>query len=192
MFKRTNKKGFSLIELIVVVAIMAILVALLAPNVLKYIEKSKVGKDINSLDSVRLGVEAELMDEELSSLSTGTSGTGSSAKIKGVYLHTLDGATGTNKAFDDLHDKLFGDAMVLTDAFKTISADGCTAAFSSTTAKDEDAKIAIFLDGKGGVAVAAVDTSGNIVDYNGEEMVVFTKLSKDQLSTTIDSIVTGS
>ena len=35
-----NNKGFSLIELIVVIAIMAILVSVLAPQFMKYVEDS--------------------------------------------------------------------------------------------------------------------------------------------------------
>lgn len=38
---RKNNKGFSLIELIVVVAIMAVLVAVLAPAYLRYVEKAR-------------------------------------------------------------------------------------------------------------------------------------------------------
>ena len=40
-----NNKGFSLIELIVVIAIMAILVGAMAPQVTKYIEKSRKSAD---------------------------------------------------------------------------------------------------------------------------------------------------
>ncbi|MEG1633690.1 MAG: type II secretion system protein, partial [Oscillospiraceae bacterium] len=45
-------KGFSLVELIIVIAIMAALVAVLAPQYVKYVEKSKVTADISNLDSV--------------------------------------------------------------------------------------------------------------------------------------------
>ena len=38
---RKNNKGFSLIELIVVVAIMAVLVGVLAPAYLRYVEKAR-------------------------------------------------------------------------------------------------------------------------------------------------------
>ncbi|HAL02696.1 MAG TPA: hypothetical protein DCP07_05005, partial [Lachnospiraceae bacterium] len=34
-----NNKGFSLVELIIVIAIMAILVGVMAPQLIKYIEK---------------------------------------------------------------------------------------------------------------------------------------------------------
>ena len=38
MEKKMNNKGFSLVELIIVIAIMVILVAVLAPQYLKYVE----------------------------------------------------------------------------------------------------------------------------------------------------------
>lgn len=40
-----NNKGFSLVELIIVIAIMAILIVVLAPQYLKYVEKSRVASD---------------------------------------------------------------------------------------------------------------------------------------------------
>lgn len=45
MKKEMNNKGFSLVELIIVIAIMAILVVVLAPQYLKYVEKSRVSSD---------------------------------------------------------------------------------------------------------------------------------------------------
>lgn len=50
--KKTNNKGFSLVELIIVIAIMAILVGVLAPQYLKYVEKSRRSADLDTLDSV--------------------------------------------------------------------------------------------------------------------------------------------
>ena len=41
-----NNQGFSLVELIIVVAIMAILVGLVTPHLLQYIDKAKKVKDI--------------------------------------------------------------------------------------------------------------------------------------------------
>lgn len=48
-----SNKGFSLVELIIVIAIMAILVAVMVPFLIKYVEKSKVSSDIQLADSIR-------------------------------------------------------------------------------------------------------------------------------------------
>ena len=40
-----DNKGFSLIELIIVIAIMAVMIGLLAPQYIKYVEKSHKAKD---------------------------------------------------------------------------------------------------------------------------------------------------
>lgn len=47
-----NHKGFSLVELIIVIAIMAILVGVMAPQLIKYIEKANVSADTQLLDAV--------------------------------------------------------------------------------------------------------------------------------------------
>ena len=65
MKTRKNNKGFSLVELIVVVAIMAVLVGVLAPAYLKYVENSREKKDLNNLEEVRHAVEIALAEESV-------------------------------------------------------------------------------------------------------------------------------
>ena len=65
-----NNKGFSLVELIIVIAIMAILVGVLAPQLIKYIEKSKVSADTQAADSVHTAVLTAMMDPEVVNLSS--------------------------------------------------------------------------------------------------------------------------
>lgn len=47
-----NNKGFSLIELIIVVAIMAVLVAVIAPNLTKYLSASKKRADEVNMNTI--------------------------------------------------------------------------------------------------------------------------------------------
>lgn len=47
-----KNKGFSLVEIIIVIAIMAILVAFLAPNIVQYVEKAKITSDQQLLQAI--------------------------------------------------------------------------------------------------------------------------------------------
>ena len=60
---KKNNKGFSLVELIVVIAIMAVLMVVLAPAMLRYVEKSRVQKDDTAVHEVQRAVELALSDE---------------------------------------------------------------------------------------------------------------------------------
>ena len=48
-----NNKGFSLIELIIVVAIMAVLIGVLVPNLLKYVDKAKRTNDVKTAKEIK-------------------------------------------------------------------------------------------------------------------------------------------
>lgn len=50
--KKMNNKGFSLVELIIVIAIMAVLMGVLAPQFLKYVESSRQQKDESAVSEV--------------------------------------------------------------------------------------------------------------------------------------------
>ena len=57
-----NNKGFSLVELIIVIAIMAILVGVMAPQLIKYIEKTNVSSDTQLCDTVKSAITTAMMD----------------------------------------------------------------------------------------------------------------------------------
>lgn len=49
---RVNNNGFSLVELVIVVAIMAVLVGVLAPQYMKYLEKTEKTRDCATIDTL--------------------------------------------------------------------------------------------------------------------------------------------
>lgn len=59
-----NDKGFSLVELIIVIAIMAILIVVLAPQYLKYVERSRNSTDMQNAVSLRTAIETYAADPQ--------------------------------------------------------------------------------------------------------------------------------
>lgn len=62
--KKMNNKGFSLVELIIVIAIMAILIVVLAPQYLKYVERSRNSTDLQNATEMKIAVETFIADPQ--------------------------------------------------------------------------------------------------------------------------------
>lgn len=60
--KKLNNKGFSLVELIVVIAIMAVLVAVLAPQFTKYVDRSRQSNDATTVSGIVTAAEVAVAD----------------------------------------------------------------------------------------------------------------------------------
>lgn len=71
LLKKKNNKGFSLVELIVVVLIMAILAVALAPQVMKWVGHSRTSADVTAYQSVYSAAQLALADEAVYTAVTG-------------------------------------------------------------------------------------------------------------------------
>lgn len=58
-----NKKGFTLVEIVIVIVIIAILAAILVPNIVKWVDKSKLATLKSEASTVRDSVSAYVIHE---------------------------------------------------------------------------------------------------------------------------------
>ncbi|SFD19393.1 prepilin-type N-terminal cleavage/methylation domain-containing protein [Ruminococcus albus] len=65
MKKNNNKKGFTLVELIVVICIVGILASLLVPSVISYVRKARIAAAIADTRTIKTSIESSLTDELL-------------------------------------------------------------------------------------------------------------------------------
>lgn len=104
---KKNNKGFSLVELIIVIAIMAILAGALAPALIKYINKSRRSADISNADTIRTACQTAMSDEDaMVAIEKGVTGA-SVSDLKSSYgafsteiSSILGNSTITSKYFD--------------------------------------------------------------------------------------------
>lgn len=95
MFKKLkDKKGFTLVELIVVLVILAILAALLIPTLTGYIDKANQEKVVSECRMVVMAVQTELSE------SYGKAGAGNSLIAMLLQLQMLFGRIRRSRAIN--------------------------------------------------------------------------------------------
>lgn len=152
-----NNKGFSLVELIVVIAIMAVLMGVLAPTLIGNIEKSRESTDLQNLDAIR-GAAVTVMSEEaayneiMAEMGKNTSlkiDLGASATAKASNITLSGGGTA------------FKDALV-----KTLASD---IEMKSANALKSGNKVYIEITADGVVSAYVADDSGKVAECKKTE-----------------------
>ena len=96
--KKMNNKGFSLVELIVVIAIMAVLIGVLAPQFLRYVEKSRLQKDNQAIAEIASATKTAMGNEKVYDSVTGTVNVGTTSGKTYTFAagtNTLEGEVGS-------------------------------------------------------------------------------------------------
>ena len=149
-----NNKGFSLVELIIVIAIMAVLVGVLAPTYLQYVEKSKKSNDSQTVDSIINALEICAIDPEV--------------QVAGEWALTIT-VTGTETTYVD--------SKGASDTALDTKMENAMAAIVPTTTKLKSTKwnstnnglqitAAPVADGYGKITISMNITSGTYKDAN--------------------------
>lgn len=145
--KKLGNKGFSLVELIVVIAIMAVLVGVLAPTLIRNVEKSRESTDLQNLDSIRQSVVTAVSTE--------------------AVAKELDTTNGNVVAYDDIKSTASGLAKALYDEMNEDSTLGVTMKSAAASKDTNSIQIKITSNGKVSVGVytaaPTTNTDGKVV-----------------------------
>ena len=145
--KKLGNKGFSLVELIVVIAIMAVLVGVLAPTLIRNVEKSRESTDLQNLDSIRQSVVTAVSTE--------------------AVAKELDTTNGNVVAYDDIKSNASGLAKALYDEMNEESTLGVTMKSAAASKDTNSIQIKITSNGKVSVGVytaaPTTTTDGTVV-----------------------------
>jgi type IV pilus assembly protein PilA len=142
--RKLNDNGFSLVELIIVIAIMAVLVGVLAPQYLKYVEKSRRSADIDNWDTIISAIEIYASDPDNSgditsdAVSVEFTGKGEEGSAGGWAKDALEDV-GINISSISMKSNIFGESSI------SVTSDDESGISITITGGDDDDSLATAL-----------------------------------------------
>jgi len=116
-----DNKGFSLVEVVVVVAIMAVLMAVLVPTLIRNVEKTRVLKDKSAIAEVHHSTELAISDEEYIEAMPSSSGATASngvLTVADLFANKPDGESADGDELAAEVVSLVGSTITLTSKMK--------------------------------------------------------------------------
>lgn len=147
--QENDKKGFSLVELIIVMAIMAILVGVVASQVLPYMEKSRQSKDQQQISSLATSMVSAIAQDGTFDLATAADKQDITFELTKANLIAKTSAT---------VESTFAELCGQDDTDKVVAA--VTKKFTSKKAKEKTNKLFVTLKKDGSVTIDCGSAAG--------------------------------
>lgn len=121
--KSLTNKGFSLVELIIVVAIMAVLIGVLAPQYLRYVEKTRLQRDNTAIADFANVLKISATEEDVNAEIAAAGTSGLVYTFTGTPLTATAPATGATKLTGEIDKTIHLSEIQLTSSNYTKATD---------------------------------------------------------------------
>ncbi|MBQ0013924.1 MAG: prepilin-type N-terminal cleavage/methylation domain-containing protein [Oscillospiraceae bacterium] len=122
--KKLNNKGFTLVEIVIVIVIIAILAAMLVPSLTQWIDKSKTKTFTSACGTIKTAVWAEEAEAYATGGTEGAAGLfgadGTVSKAVGQTVTKVDSATHPNSGYAVMYTYSTDSITVLDKNFKGV------------------------------------------------------------------------
>ena len=180
--KRTNKKGFTIVELVIVIAVIAILAAVLIPNISRLVRKAQVSSDLSLVRNLNMALETESATMDYPTAYSAFQ----AVKENGYDIAKIEAKASNNQILYDEVNKCFAymNGSKLEYYPNSTKSDKATpdhqlwAVYTDKT-KAQESKYSVYWNGASGTEMTlneagfdAGDTTGNKITYTGSQSVI--------------------